>query len=110
MGALNIPFPKIPKAVRPEIPSPHILNANMTKGEIEARMVPSLYLSNLVDTLSTTEFKRVISLMKDNDTISRAWKAVLCVLMRERNERNAKARDEKEEKDRKYAEEIARLE
>ncbi|KAL8120721.1 hypothetical protein AgCh_017776 [Apium graveolens] len=48
--------------------------------------------------------------MKDNDTITRAWKAVLCVWVRERDERNAREKDEKEEKDRKYAEELARLE
>ncbi|KAL8149080.1 hypothetical protein AgCh_006184 [Apium graveolens] len=70
----------------------------------------TLLCSNLMDTLLTTEFKRVISLMKDNDTIIRAWKVELCVWVRERDERNAKAKAEKEEKDRKYAEEIARLE
>ncbi|XP_074378560.1 F-box protein At5g07610-like [Apium graveolens] len=55
-----------------------------------------------MDTLSTTEFKRMISLMKDKDTSTNAWKAVMCVWLRERDERNAKARVEKEKKDRKY--------
>ena len=48
--------------------------------------------------------------MRDNDTITRAWKAVLCVWVRERDERNARVKAEKEEKDRKYAEELAKLE
>ncbi|KAL8121467.1 hypothetical protein AgCh_018263 [Apium graveolens] len=58
---------------------------------------------NLMDTLSTTEFKRVISLMRDKDTITRAWRVVLCVWVRERDERNARAKVEKEEKDRKFS-------
>ena len=34
---------------------------------------------DLMDTLLTTEIKRVISLMKDMDTSTRAWRAVICV-------------------------------
>ncbi|KAL8156533.1 hypothetical protein AgCh_001577 [Apium graveolens] len=54
--------------------------------------------SNLMDTLSTTEFKRVIRLMKDKDIITRAWKAVLCVWVRERDERNKKAKAKRKKK------------
>ncbi|KAL8100093.1 hypothetical protein AgCh_032379 [Apium graveolens] len=48
--------------------------------------------------------------MRDKDIITRDWKVVLCVWVRERDERNVRAKAEKEEKDRKYAEELVRLE
>ena len=41
MGALNIPLPAFPEAVRPEIPTSLILPATKTKGEMEARLLKS---------------------------------------------------------------------
>ena len=41
--------------------------------------------------------------MKDKDTITRFWKAVYCIWVRERDEKISRARAEKEEGDRKYA-------
>ena len=41
MGKLNIRFPALPEAVRPEIPTPLLMPVTKTKGEIEARLAQS---------------------------------------------------------------------
>ncbi|KAL8124561.1 hypothetical protein AgCh_012279 [Apium graveolens] len=48
--------------------------------------------------------------MKDKDTITRFWKSVCYVWVKETDEKDTRAKDEKEERDRKYAEELARIE
>ncbi|KAL8094278.1 hypothetical protein AgCh_035977 [Apium graveolens] len=65
---------------------------------------------NLMDTISTTEIKRVISLLKDKDTSTMAWRSVLGVWFIVREEKRAKETAEREEKDIKYAEEIEMFE
>ncbi|KAL8148699.1 hypothetical protein AgCh_005891 [Apium graveolens] len=62
--------------------------------------------SNLMDTLSPTELKRAISLLKDKDTAIRAWRSVLAEWLIAREERRARGIEEYEEKRRKFDEEI----
>ncbi|KAL8127448.1 hypothetical protein AgCh_014383 [Apium graveolens] len=62
--------------------------------------------SNLMDTFSPTRIKRVISLLKDKDTATRAWRSVLAEWLIAREERRARNKAEFEEKKRKYDEEI----
>ncbi|KAL8123250.1 hypothetical protein AgCh_011283 [Apium graveolens] len=62
--------------------------------------------NNLMDTLSPTEIKGVISLLKDKDTATRAWRSVLAEWLIAREERRARSKAEYEEKKRKYDEEI----
>ncbi|KAL8126211.1 hypothetical protein AgCh_013485 [Apium graveolens] len=47
MGKLNIPIPSLPEHVRPEIPTPFLMPANKTKGEIKARLAQSRRASEL---------------------------------------------------------------
>ncbi|KAL8092109.1 hypothetical protein AgCh_034411 [Apium graveolens] len=54
--------------------------------------------SKLMDSLSTTEIKRIISLVNDKDTASRAWRSVLAEWLIEREE--IKKRDEAEAEER----------
>ncbi|KAL8092599.1 hypothetical protein AgCh_034747 [Apium graveolens] len=63
-----------------------------------------------MDTLSPTEIKRVISLLKDKDTATRAWRSVLAEWLIAREERRARGIAEYEEKRRKYDEEIEIIE
>ncbi|KAL8124640.1 hypothetical protein AgCh_012334 [Apium graveolens] len=60
----------------------------------------------LMDSLSPTEIKRVISLLKDKDTATRAWRSVLAEWLIEREERRKRNEVEYEERKRKYDEEI----
>ncbi|KAL8126474.1 hypothetical protein AgCh_013673 [Apium graveolens] len=59
-----------------------------------------------MDSFSPTEIKRVISLLKDKDTATRAWRSVLAEWLIVREERRARNESEYEEKIRKYNEEI----
>ncbi|KAL8093077.1 hypothetical protein AgCh_035094 [Apium graveolens] len=59
-----------------------------------------------MDTLSPTEIKRVISLLKDKDTATRAWRSILAEWLIAREERRARSKAEYKEKRRKYDEEI----
>ncbi|KAL8134855.1 hypothetical protein AgCh_009746 [Apium graveolens] len=52
------------------------------------------------------KIKRVISLLKDKDTATRAWRSVLVEWLVAREERRARSKAEYEEKRRKYDEEI----
>ncbi|KAL8094724.1 hypothetical protein AgCh_036296 [Apium graveolens] len=61
---------------------------------------------NLMDTFSPTEIKRVISLLKDKDTATRAWRSVLAEWLIVREEMRARNKAEYEERKRKYDEEI----
>ena len=55
----------------------------------------------LMKTLSSTEIKRVISLMKDKDTVTKAWRSVLAewliVMGRKKRKISSKDGGEKEE-------------
>ena len=59
-----------------------------------------------METLSPTEIKSVISLLKDKDAATRAWRSVLAEWLIAREERKDKLQAESEEKRRKYDEEI----
>ena len=61
---------------------------------------------NLMDIFSTTEIKRVISLLKDKDTGTQARRSVLVVWLVVREEKRAREKDEIEERKRRYIEEI----
>ncbi|KAL8088686.1 hypothetical protein AgCh_038456 [Apium graveolens] len=56
----------------------------------------------LMDSLSPTEIKRVISLLKDKDTATRAWRSVLAEWLIAREERRARSKAEYEEKKMRY--------
>ncbi|KAL8116264.1 hypothetical protein AgCh_022680 [Apium graveolens] len=60
----------------------------------------------LMDSLSHTEIKRVISFLKDKDTATRAWRLILAEWLIEREERRKRNEAEYEERIRKYDEEI----
>ncbi|KAL8124703.1 hypothetical protein AgCh_012378 [Apium graveolens] len=61
---------------------------------------------NLMETFSPTEIKRVISLLKDKETVPKAWRSVLAEWLVEREEKRARDEVEREERKRKYIEEI----
>ena len=59
-----------------------------------------------MDSLSPIKIKRVISLLKDKNTATRAWRSVLAEWLIEREERRKRNEAEYEERKRKYDEEI----
>ena len=59
-----------------------------------------------MDSLSPTEIKRIISLLKDKDTSTRAWRSVIAEWLIEREETRKRNEAESEERRRKYDEEI----
>ncbi|KAL8120032.1 hypothetical protein AgCh_017240 [Apium graveolens] len=62
--------------------------------------------SKLMDSLSTIKIKRIISLLKDKDTATRAWRSVLAEWLIEREEIKKRDEAEAEERKMKYDEEI----
>ncbi|KAL8105142.1 hypothetical protein AgCh_029073 [Apium graveolens] len=62
--------------------------------------------SDLMDSLSPTEIKRIISLLKDKDTTTRAWRSVIAEWLIEREETRKRNKVEAEERRRNYDEEI----
>ena len=78
MGKLNIPLPALPKAVRPEIPTPPIMPINMPvtkpKGEIETRQSVQgqhdIHMARLIRTVEggsmTKEFDDVLTALRSS--------------------------------------------
>ena len=59
-----------------------------------------------MESLSTTELRRMISLMKDRDTVTQAWRTILALFIVNREEMRDEHKASIAERRRKYEEEI----
>ncbi|KAL8133212.1 hypothetical protein AgCh_008609 [Apium graveolens] len=112
MGKLNTLLPALPEAVRPGIPTPLLMPANKTKGEIEARLSrsrSSTQNDNLDDDKQEKDDQKPSGSnpsQSSKEARMRRRKAMREEGRKINEERKAKNKAEYEEKIRKYNEEI----